>query len=61
MQARPLPGTRIVELRAEGARAKPLAPALNTLFEVYREHSQAGLGDDLQQVNAQARAEAAAL
>ena len=61
IEARPVPGTTIVEVRANGQHAELLAPMLNTLFEIYRrqldESHRARSGD----AHAQARDEAALL
>ncbi len=38
IDVRPVPGTTIVEVRAVGPRPAPLPTAINTLFELYRQH-----------------------
>lgn len=58
LTAIPLPGTTIVELRAVGPQAPVLAPMLNTLHEVYRDHLAAAYSRVSGETGEQTREEA---
>lgn len=61
LAAVPVPGTTIVELKAVGPQAPPLAPLLNTLYEVYRDHLAAAYSRASGETSEQTREEAGSL
>jgi succinoglycan biosynthesis transport protein ExoP len=61
LSARPVAGTTVVELVAQGPQADPLAPAINALFDIYRRQLDETYRSRSGDAHLQARDEAAAL